>query len=224
MKNSLFSFENVTFGYGPIPIFKDLTASAPKGEFILILGGNGEGKSTFCKLLLGQCIPQKGRISFLENPVGTKWQGGAVGYVPQLGSGKNIHFPINLYELISLNLRGTHQRPKKDEIKKKVADALAAVGLSGKENELFGNLSGGQRQKALLAKAMVHHPQVLLFDEPTIGIDKKSKTELYELMDHIHTSHHISIIMVSHEPEEVSRYVDRIFLVEGGNMTERWKK
>ncbi|MDO5713913.1 MAG: metal ABC transporter ATP-binding protein [Tissierellia bacterium] len=221
-KNLIVSFKDVSFGYGKELIFNNLNFSMEEGKFYLFMGSNGEGKSTFCKLLLGQCKPLSGNIYFQGVPVSKMVKNGTIGYVPQLGSGNKIHFPITLQELVGLSLYPRLNGWKRllPHHKEMIREIIHTVGLKGMENMIFGNLSGGQRQKALLAKALVHQPSFLLFDEPTIGIDKDSKKELFDFIGHLHKKNNLSILMISHDPDDIKNYVDKVILLESGECKE----
>lgn len=218
----LFSFKDVTFGYGGESLFTDLNFTMKEGEFVGLIGGNGVGKSTFCNLLLGRLRPQSGKILFRNQPVSQMDKDGSIGYVPQLGSGSRLNFPITVREMVSLSLYPELSGLKRlnREQKEKTDFAIATVGLRGKEDSLFGQLSGGQRQRALLAKAIVNNPEFLLFDEPTTGIDEETRGEIYRMLDHFHKCHGISIFMITHEPDEVKNYMNRVMKLESGKIRQ----
>ena len=123
-------------------------------------------------------------------------------------------FPITIFELVGLGLYG--KKISKEEKRDRIDDALALVGLQHLDDRLYGALSGGQRQRVLLAKALISRPDVLILDEPTTGIDFKSRNALYELLNHLHDEHKITILMITHEMHLIENLVDEVYTLEGG--------
>lgn len=183
-----------------------------EGEFVVLAGANGSGKSTLLRLLLGTLEPQEGSI---------ERYGGKVGYVPQMGQERLYSFPITAKEMISLNLRKRHGFQKNDpELDAKVDTALTQVSLRDKKNALFSNLSGGQKQRVLIAKALVSSPLFLVLDEPTIGLDDRSRKSLFFLLRHFHRSHNLSLLVVTHDVEGLKEIADRVVRISEGKLTE----
>lgn len=222
MTKPLLSFQRVSFRYGKTEILKEVSLEIVPGEFVGLIGSNGAGKSTLVKLLLGRLLPDSGMILLHGNPPHKGIQPGLIGYVPQLGSGKSLHFPITVRELIGLSLYGELRGLKRLNLQQKVRveEILGEVGLKEKGEEVFGHLSGGQRQRALLAKALVHRPSFLVFDEPTTGVDEGARKELYRMLHHYHKVHGITIFMITHELEEVKEYMDRVLSLSEGTLKE----
>lgn len=212
--NSIIELKNLTFGYGNNLIFKDTSLIINKGEFVAIIGENGSGKSTLMKLITGELKPNSGYLKLNFN--------GEIGYVPQLSAAKSNNFPITVEEILALNLHDELKKFRKidEENKKKIDYVLNLVGLNGYEKALFGDLSGGQKQKAILGKALISNPELLLLDEPLIGLDKESKNSFLKLLNHQCKHHGISIVMITHELEEAKKYVDRVITIEKKKVVE----
>lgn len=209
---TLFSFEGVSFSYGATEVLHHVDFSMQKGEFVVLAGANGSGKSTLLRLLLGTLQPLEGSIRRFP---------GNIGYVPQMGQERLYSFPITAKEMIALNLRPRHGFAGKDpELDNKVEMALTQVSLKDKKNNLFSTLSGGQKQRVLIAKALVSNPKFLVLDEPTIGLDDRSRRSLFFLLRHFHRSHSLSLLIVTHDVEGLQEIADRTVRISEGKLTE----
>lgn len=209
---TLFSFQNVSFSYGATRVLQNVDFSMEEGEFVVLAGANGSGKSTLLKLLLGTLQPTGGTI--IRYP-------GTVGYVPQMGQERLYTFPITAKEMIALNLRGKNRWAKKDpDLDAKIQTALIQVSLKDKKDALFSTMSGGQKQRVLIAKALVSNPMFLVLDEPTIGLDDRSRRSLFFLLRHFHRSHNISLLVVTHDVEGLKDIADRVMRISEGALRE----
>lgn len=210
--NPLFTFDKVSFSYGNTSVLENIDFTMQEGEFVVLSGANGSGKSTMLRLLLGSLQPREGTIHrYTED----------FGYVPQMGQERLYNFPITPYEMIGLNLRPRHGFAKKDpEHDHKIDTVLTQVSLREKKWDLFSTLSGGQKQRVLIAKALVSNPSFLVMDEPTIGLDDRSRRSLFFLLRHFHRSHHLSILIVTHDIEGVDEIADRIMRISEGALRE----
>ena len=218
MNELLLEIKNLSFKYGNNYILKDVNFNVYRGDYIALIGSNGAGKSTFVKLILNQLKPNKGEIDFRQN---IKYS--EIGYVPQLDTSKNLEFPITVFELVSLALfskdkRGFNRLSNDD--KNKINEALNLVKMTDYHKNLYSELSGGQRQRVLIAKTLVSTPKFLILDEPMTGIDKESKEALFELLNHINKDHGVTILMITHDLEEVRKNVNKIFIVEEHKIKE----
>lgn len=217
MTDKILRIKNLYFKYQSENILENINLEIKKGDFALLIGDNGAGKSTLLKVILNEIKAYRGEIIFplLNNSY-------QIGYVPQLTVGNNLNFPITVFELVSLSLyhkvKGFKKLSEKD--KKSVRNALEIVGMSDYENNLYKELSGGQRQRVLIAKAIVNAPSFLILDEPTAGIDYKSKLALFDLLEHFNNFHNISILMVTHELSEVKHLANRIYLIKDKKIEE----
>ena len=186
--------KDITLGYEGQGIISGLSFSVEDGDYLCIVGENGSGKSTFVKTVLGLVEPLKGTISY---------RGGLkkneIGYLPQQ-SGIQRDFPSSVLEVV---LSGCLNRRKRlfgytaDE-KKKALSELERLGMSRERNASFQELSGGQQQRVLLARALMATEKLLFLDEPVTGLDPKTSSELYEIVDELNRGG-ITIMMVTHD-------------------------
>ncbi|DAB34713.1 MAG TPA: metal ABC transporter ATP-binding protein [Sulfurospirillum sp. UBA12182] len=163
-------------------ILKNINFSIKKGEFVGIVGPNGAGKSTLIKILIGE----------IDNYVGEVMIEGKIGYLPQVQT-FNREVPINAYQFVKM---GSYKNKKNVKLIEKL---IEEVGLSGKEKQLVGTMSGGEIQRLSLARALVSEPDILILDEPEAGVDQMGKARFYELLEEFQKRLNLTIIMVSHD-------------------------
>lgn len=210
--------KDLSFSYTKAQILHNLNFTVEKNDFIIIKGNNGSGKSTLLKLIIGQLKNYEGKIKLFNEDLQefNSWE--KIGYVPQIDTHNTTNFPISVKEMIMLNLYydfNMFNLPKKKH-KEMVNDAITTFNLKELADKNYNELSGGEKQRVMIAKAMVHFPEILIFDEPTVGVDKNNKKKFYELIEHLHSHHNITIILVTHEIEEEKlKKVRRLELKDG---------
>ena len=211
---SILKIENLTFAYERDIILDDVNLEIEKGDFAALIGRNGSGKSTLIKLILKELEPDSGRIYT------TGIETADIGYVPQLQIGTTREFPITVGELVSLAFYDMLRGFKKvsPEIKDSILYALSQVGMEEEYETLYSKLSGGQRQRVIIAKALVKNTKFLILDEPTRGVDVKTKAEIYSLINEL-AKKGLAIIMVSSELPELINMSDRIVAFSSGYTT-----
>lgn len=178
--------ENLSFSYtGQRPYILDgINLDIKAGEYVSVVGENGCGKSTLMKLFLKFLKPTNGSI-FLEAK--------RIGYVPQKNDFLNFAFPITVFEMLN-----SYRKILKVSNRAVISQSLGFVGLSNFSDSLVGTLSGGQHQKALIARALLGNPELLILDEPSTGVDLESQKEIYSLLKKLNVEAGITIISVEH--------------------------
>lgn len=210
-ENVMVELKNVSFGYGKENVLTDVNLTVVKNEYVGIIGANGAGKSTLMKLILGQLVPKEGTISVVTNKIG---------YVPQVGFLQISNFPANVEEIVMTGLYseiGMFHLPKKTH-KEKVQQILEMVGMKEYKKRMLSELSGGQQQRVMIARALVTNPELLVLDEPLTGIDSKAGEELYQLLNRLNKDMGMTILMVTHNMEQVARFTSRFYHVRGGSV------
>jgi zinc transport system ATP-binding protein len=209
--DSAISLKNVFFSYGNDFVIKDVSLSICRGDFVGIIGPNGGGKTTLLRLMLGVIRPSRGSVLLLGGePEKTRMQ---VGYVPQETSSNKL-FPISVADVALMGKMGTrglfHSYTKED--RQRVDAVLETLAIASLKNKSIGELSGGQRQKVLLARALVGDPTILFLDEPTASIDAKGRDDLY---DHLRSLNDAgtTVLLVTHNVGAVSSYIKSIACV-----------
>lgn len=195
---NILKVKNLSVTFNDFEVLKDLNFEIEKGTMQAVVGPNGAGKTVLFKSLLG-LVPYKGEITWAE--------GVKIGYVPQkLAINKDL--PLSVEEFLKF-------KTKKSSL---ILDSLKAVGFSNDEHQLqnhilprkIGLLSGGDFQKVLIAWAMIGEPDVLLFDEPTGGVDVGGEETIYSLLDKLKREKNLTVIFISHDVHIVYRFTDKV--------------
>ena len=201
---SVISIKNVSFSYsGGVNVLENLSFDIYKKDFIAIIGANGSGKSTLLKLILKELNPSDGEIFISSTNIKNFKEWDTIGYVPQINAGNIPGFPITALEIVTLNLynkMGFFKFSRKSHIEL-AKRALSQVNMLDFANTPMNKMSGGQQQRIMIAKSLINNPKILIFDEPTTGIDKESKDQLFKILTHLNRIHGITILLVTHELE-----------------------
>lgn len=179
--------ENLCVKFGEYQALKGVSFEVKAGDFVGIIGPNGAGKTTLLKVIIGEIRDYIGRVEVY----------GSMGYQPQLNT-VNREFPMDLLTYVSLPLYVKSRKISKNE-KEKALKMLERVGLKSRANALVGNLSGGELQRASLARALLADADILLLDEPDSGVDEMGKNTFYELLYNVKKERDLTIVMVSHD-------------------------
>jgi zinc transport system ATP-binding protein len=201
--NNIIEIKNITFGYEDHPVIEDVSMAIEESDFILVIGPNGGGKTTLLKIIMGIIKPWSGTVYFPKD------LSGRIGYVPQFLN-FNKDFPITVYETVLMGLLNGKNYLKKytKEDREKTEAILEKVDLYSKREVRVNNLSGGQLQRVLIARALVPDPLVLLLDEPTASIDITSQTTFLDIIGELKEK--MSIVAVTHDPTAFSVYFKHI--------------
>lgn len=178
--------DNLTFSYTSAPpyVLDGISFEIHDGEYISILGENGCGKSTLIRLMLKFLKPTDG--SLVSSAKRT-------GYVPQKNDFTNTSFPITVYEALN-----SYRKLLKIKDNSVIDENLTLVGMSDFKHSLMGNLSGGQSQKIMIARALTGNPDLLILDEPSVGLDVGSQKDIYSFLRKINHEKGITIVSVEH--------------------------
>ncbi|MDD5491822.1 MAG: energy-coupling factor transporter ATPase [bacterium] len=209
--------EKVSFSYDNAPVLRDINWSVRKGEFIAILGQNGSGKTTLVKHLNGLLVPSQGRV--LINGVDTAGHNPAkfsseVGYVFQNPDHQIIMETV--FDDVAFGPR-FNKLPEAD-VRRRTEDILAAVGLTGLEKQDPFTLTKGQRQQVAVAAVLANRPDILVFDEPTTGLDYRELRRLMELIKKLNQAGH-TIIMITHCMWIAAEYAQRVVIMDSGGIS-----
>lgn len=220
--SKIIEIKDLCFQYGNEVLFDKVNFLVDSGDFIALVGSNGTGKSTLVKLLLGELGCNNGTITLWGQDVAhfKKWK--SIAYVPQNGLTSNSNFPASVEEIVQANLAseiGLFRFPKKEH-KMETRHALELVGMQDYSKRLIGDLSGGQLQRVLLARALVGDPEMMILDEPITGLDDKTVQSFYELLLEFNKTYGLTIFMVTHDINRAYRYVNRTLCLEDGSLIE----
>jgi putative ABC transport system ATP-binding protein len=210
-----------------IPAVDGVSLAAERGEFIALLGASGSGKSTLLNLIAGLDRPSSGAIVVEGQNLGTLSSGALAQYrrhtVGMVFQSFNLVPNMTLYENVELPMRFAETRRR--DRKARAHEALERVGLQDRMRHRPSEMSGGEQQRAALARALVNQPKLLLADEPTGNLDSKTGTEIMDLIRELNRTLQMTVVMVTHERPLAERYANRmIFLGDGKLLSETENK
>ena len=205
MAKHLIEINNLNFKYENNIILDNVSFNVTENENIGILGRNGGGKSTLIKIILGFLKPASGLIKY---NIDRK----KIGYLPQIRE-FDATFPISVYDLVISGLtdRKNLFRRFNAQEKKSASDIMEEFGISELSGKLINEVSGGQLQRALIARALISDPELIILDEPESFLDKNFESKLYNKLKTLKDS---TVIIISHELDEIYKHIDSVLLVE----------
>ncbi|BDG36808.1 metal ABC transporter ATP-binding protein [Saccharococcus caldoxylosilyticus] len=204
--------EHVSFRYEKENVLEDINLAVPKGAFLGLVGPNGSGKSTLLKCVLGLLKPQQGYISLFGTPIESFKEWHRIGFVSQKANSFNSGFPATVYEVVASGLtakRGMFRFFTKND-KQAVSEAIEAVGMSAFAKRNIGELSGGQQQRVFIARAIVSKPELLILDEPTVGVDVHHVQSFYNMLEELNEHLGITLILVTHDIGTITEKVTHV--------------
>lgn len=214
-KSPVIELRSVAFAYDRKTILDGADLKVYPSDFLSVVGPNGSGKSTLIKIMLGLLKPQKGKVLLFGQDTNCFNQWHRIGYLSQKATTFNPTFPATVREVV-----GIHAGTRRGLVKRmtardweRVDAALEKVGLADQKNSLVGRLSGGQQQRVFLARILVNQPEVLLLDEPLVGIDAAAQEYLQSLLEDLHSSQKLTIIMVTHDITYASQTATRLVCI-----------
>ncbi|MGN1401667.1 MAG: metal ABC transporter ATP-binding protein [Bacillus sp. (in: firmicutes)] len=210
--DTIIKLEDISYRYSKEKVLEHISLSIPKGAFLAIVGPNGSGKSTLLKLILGLLKVQEGSIELFGTRIQNFKEWDRIGYVSQKANSFNSGFPATVSEVVMSGLTKKiglfHFAKKTDHTK--VEKALAAVGMTEFAKRNIGELSGGQQQRVFIARALVSDPELLILDEPTVGVDAANEIQFYKMVGHLNKDLGITMMLVTHDLEAVKDRVTHV--------------
>ena len=202
--DSLVEIRNLSVGYGQNIVLRDVNLSINQFDFVGVIGPNGGGKTTLLKALLGLLTPLSGEIVFSQSM--TAGNSHRIGYLPQINN-IDRKFPVTVFDVVRSGLMSRQRLTGRysSEENDLANDLMVEMGISGIRNKAIGELSGGQIQRALLCRALVNSPKLLILDEPNTYVDNRFERELYEKLKILNQK--LAILLVSHDLGTISTYV-----------------
>lgn len=210
----------VSFSYNDNPVLRHIDLAVEKGEMVALLGPNGSGKTTLIKLVSGVLRPSEGQIH-LDGSVLSRLKrrevARRVAVVPQQF---NMPFAFSVGELVLLGRTPFHSlfSDEGERDHRVVEQAIECLGIDGLKGRFFNELSGGERQKAILAMALAQEPKLLLLDEPTAHLDINHQVEILDLVKSLNREQGLTIIGAVHDLNLAALYFDRVILLKAGRI------
>ena len=213
-----YAINSLSFAYSGIRVVDRLSVNVEFGEFIAIVGPNGAGKSTLLKLMAGLLSDFEGSLEFMGRPIADYKPvelARKVAFVPQE---THVVFPFTVDEMILMGRMPYRQSvlfdtEADDEFVLKAMALTETEHLSGK---MFNEISGGERQRVVLASALAQTPQVLLLDEPTVYLDMKHQLGFYQILARLNTQERMTIVAVTHDINLAARHAERMLAIRDG--------
>lgn len=219
-ERSVIDFHNVTVTYDYRRVLDGIDFTLSNGEFSYLIGQTGAGKSSFLKLIYRDILPEEGTVRVAGMNVTSLEEK----QVPYLRRRLGIVFQDfqllpdrSVYDNVAFALEVTGE--KRSFIKQRVLELLGMVGLSHKRKNMPGELSGGEQQRVVIARALANEPRIMLADEPTGNLDPEASHDIMELLGQIN-NRGMAVLMVTHDYETVKRYPHRTVKLENGKLKE----
>jgi zinc transport system ATP-binding protein len=216
---AVLEYDQVTFGYGRIPVLREASLRVGAGEFVAVVGANGSGKTTLMRLGLGLLRPSHGVVRLFGTRLERFRDWGRLGYVPQRAAAEGA-LPVSVEEVVRTGLAGLLglvRRPSAQH-RQRIEHVLDLMGLVELRRQPVAELSGGQQQRALIARALVTDPRLLVLDEPTTGVDSDARSVLREALEHLVHTEGVAVVYVSHDPEGFAGLAHRVVEVRAGRV------
>ncbi|MFD1705421.1 metal ABC transporter ATP-binding protein [Siminovitchia sediminis] len=208
----IIDIQHLSFQYDREVVLNDINLSVPKGSFVGIVGPNGSGKSTLLKLVLGLLKPDEGEITLFGQKQSKFREWEKIGFVSQKANSFNTGFPASVFEVVASGLTGKiglfrFLRPGHQA---EIIQAVEQVGMKDFLHRKIGELSGGQQQRVFIARAIVSRPEILILDEPTVGVDAKNVQSFFRILKALKEELGITLLMVSHDIDALLSQADHV--------------
>jgi zinc transport system ATP-binding protein len=208
--------KNLFVHYGQTEALKNVSFAIDRGDFVGLAGPNGAGKTTLIKTILGLLPSSGGQIELFGKSKANFNEWGKIGYLPQKISTINALFPATSEEVVVLGLLSQKGFPKRIIARdlKKVDDTLKELGISNLKKKMLSELSGGQQQKVLLARALVSDPEILIFDEPSTALDPESRESFFQLIQKLNKQKGITVVLITHDTSYIGQYANKLLYID----------
>jgi len=213
----MIAFDRVRFGYGDKPVLDDFSLEVPRGQLLGVIGPNGAGKSTVVRLLLGLAQPQAGRVLVDGRPVQSYPRREFARVCAAVTQEEALEFPFNAFEVVLMG-RTAHLGPlgfERDEDLVAAHRAMVETGVEGLADRPLHTLSGGERKRVFLARALAQAPALLVLDEPAAALDIHHQIAIFDLLAARHREG-VTVVVVVHDLNLAAAYCDRLLLVRPG--------
>lgn len=210
------SVKDLHFSYNSEAVLSNVSFDVEEGDYLGIIGPNGSGKTTLLKLIVGYLKPKKGKIEVYGKDPESLRDRELIGYLPQIMPKKSIDFPATVKEVVLMGLLSKKKFPRitKNEDIKKAESVLSMMNILDLKDKFIGELSGGERQKVFLCRALIHEPKLLILDEPVAALDPESREDFYQLIDRLNREKEVTVIMATHDTGEIGNYAKKMLYLD----------
>ena len=210
------SIEGLSFDYHGNEVLRDITCDIRQGDYVGIVGPKGSGKSTLIRCILGLNRVEHGTITLfgVPQPAFTSWD--RIGFLPQGLQLFNPNFPATVEEVVRLGRLSKKRFPRRFDASdsEAVERAMDLMGISSLGKRLIGELSGGLRQRVLLARALVNDPEVLILDEPTTALDPETRDSFYATVRDLNVNRGTTILLITHDSSTIGLYASKLLYLD----------
>lgn len=212
----IIEIKNLSVHYGATEALHKISCEINQGDFIGLVGPNGGGKTTLAKTILGLLPINSGKISLFDQGMPSFKSFEKIGYLPQKHTSINPLFPASVEEVVLLGLLSTKTWPKKINKNdwKKVNELLRTLEITNLKGKLISELSGGQQQKVLLARAIASEPELLILDEPSTALDPNSREKFFSQLKNLNQQKKTTIILITHDTGYVGKYANKLLYID----------
>jgi zinc transport system ATP-binding protein len=208
----LVELTDICFSYGDERVLDHVTLQIRSGDFLGIIGPNGSGKTTLLRIMLGLLRPDSGHVRLFGSDLAAFRDWNRFGYVPQKAVAFETRFPASVFEVVlsgRCGRAGLGRRYGADDRAVSV-QALETVGMIEYRDRLIGRLSSGQQQRVFIARALASRPDLLLLDEPTVGVDVEAQEQFYGLLRRLNRDMGTTLVLVSHDIAVIAQEVTQL--------------
>jgi len=222
-KEVVIDIQHLKKSFGPKNVLRDINLTVHRGENVVVLGKSGQGKSVTIQCIVGMLIPDKGMLKVFDKEVSGLDEGELkalrikIGFLFQSGA---LYDSMTVRENLEFPLTRVLKMKEQKEIDQRVKEVLEGVGLDDAADKMPADLSGGMRKRAGLARTLIVHPEIMLYDEPTTGLDPITSREISELILNMQKKYKTTSIIITHDMECARITADRVVVMNDGEYIE----
>ncbi len=212
MDENIIEMTGISFRLNGLRILEDINLEIKRGDFLGIIGPNGAGKTTLLKIMLNLIKPTGGEIKLFGEDIRRFKDWHKIGYIPQHALRFDPNFPASVFEVVSMgrfSKKGLFKKLGKEDLQI-INEALETVGMEEYRNRRIGELSGGQQQRVFIARALASEPELLILDEPTVGVDIAGQKEFYDFLEKLNHEKKITLVLVTHDIGNISSRIGKL--------------
>lgn len=209
--STIVDLDHVCFSYAGERVVEEVSLQIRQGAFVGIIGPNGSGKTTLLRIILGLLRTECGHVRLFGTDLSSFHDWRRIGYVPQRAAFES-RFPASAFEIVMSGRCGVVGLGRRFEAHDRALalDALDIVGMAGERDRLIGNLSAGQQQRVFIARALASSPELLVLDEPTVGVDRDAQEQFYSLLRRLNRDRKTTLVLVSHDVAVIAKEVTEL--------------
>lgn len=209
---TIITVKKVNFQYQGEQVLRNLSFTVDTGDYLGIIGPNGGGKTTIIKILLGLLKPTSGHVTIFDEPLEKFRDFDRLGYVPQRIAHSDTSFPATVNEIVISGR--TADKPPFYRLtgadRRAIDEVMRVTDTAGFRHRLIGNLSGGERQRVFIARALASDPEILILDEPTVGVDAMAQKQFYSFLKEINLKRGITILFITHDLDTIAKEATKV--------------